>query len=97
MEVKKVGKTFILVDADVNKISNVADELKKADLEVYSLFGEHDFIIISEFGDSKTTTSNLLEKIHPIDGVAKTQTLVGTEISNENKFHDKIEVEIVYE
>jgi uncharacterized protein with GYD domain len=68
-----------LVDADVNKISN---ELENADLEVYPLFGEHDFIVISEFGDSKTTASNLIEKIHPIDGVVKNKTLVGSEISS---------------
>ena len=70
-----------MVDADVNKISN---ELENADLEVYPLFGEHDFIVISEFGDSKTTASNLIEKIHPIDGVIKTKTLVGSEISTQN-------------
>ena len=70
-----------MVDADVNKISN---ELENADLEVYPLFGEHDFIVISEFGDSKTTSSNLIEKIHPIDGVVKTHTLVGSEISELN-------------
>ncbi len=68
-----------MVDADVNKISN---ELENADLEVYPLFGEHDFIVISEFGDSKTTASNLIEKIHPIDGVVKNKTLVGSEISS---------------
>jgi len=55
---------------DVNKISN---ELENADLEVYPLFGEHNFIVISEFGDSKTTASNLIEKIYPIDGVVKTK------------------------
>ena len=79
-----MAKAFILVDADVTKISDVSNELNKADLEVYPLFGEHDFIVISEFGDSKTTASNLIEKIHPIDGVVKTQTLVGSEISNQN-------------
>ena len=68
-----------MVDADVNKISN---ELENADLEVYPLFGEHDFIVISEFGDSKTTASNLIEKIHPIDGVVKNKTLIGSEISS---------------
>jgi hypothetical protein len=71
-----------LVDADVNKISTVSNELENADLEVYPLFGEHDFIVISEFGDSKITASNLIEKIHPIDGVLKTKTLVGSEISS---------------
>ena len=75
-------KAFILVDADVNKIEEVSHELDKSELEVYPLFGEHDFIIISEFGDSKTTASNLLEKIHPIDGITRTKTLVGSEISN---------------
>jgi hypothetical protein len=79
-----MSKAFILVDADVEKISNVSDELNSADLEVYPLFGEHDFIVISEFGDSKTTASNLIEKIHPIDGVVKTTTLVGSEISSSN-------------
>ncbi len=79
-----MSKAFILVDADVNKISDVSIELEKADLEVYPLFGEHDFIVISEFGDSKTTASNLIEKIHPIGGVIKTKTLVGSEISNLN-------------
>jgi DNA-binding Lrp family transcriptional regulator len=92
-----MAKAFILVDANVNKISHVSNELNKADLEVYPLFGEHDFIIISEFGDSETTASNLIDKIHPIDGVVKTQTLVGSVISNETEFHDKIEVDIVNE
>jgi DNA-binding Lrp family transcriptional regulator len=95
MEVKKMVKAFILVDADVNRISDVSNELNKIDLEVYPLFGEHDFIVISEFEDSKTTASNLIEKIHPIEGVIKTETLVGSEIINENEFHDKIEVDIV--
>lgn len=75
-------KAFILIDADINKIEDVSHELEKSDLEAYPLFGEHDFIVISEFGDSKTTASNLLEKIHPISGVIKTKTLVGSEISN---------------
>ena len=79
-----MAKAFILVDADVNKISDVSNELNKADLEVHPLFGEHDFLVISEFGDSKTTSSNLIEKIHPIDGVVKTHTLVGSEISDQN-------------
>ena len=92
-----MSKAFILVDADVNRISDVSNELNKADLEVYPLFGEHDFIVISEFGDSKTTASNLIEKIHPIEGVVKTKTLVGSEISSEPSFHDKIEVDIVKE
>jgi uncharacterized protein with GYD domain len=75
----------------------VSNELNKAYLEVYPLFGEHDFIVISEFEESKTTALNLIEKIHPIDGVVKTETLIGSEISNKNEFHDKIEVDIVSE
>ncbi len=82
---KKVAKAFILVDADVNKIEDVSYELNKTDLEVYPLFGEHDFIVINEFGDSRTTASNLLEKIHPIDGVVKTKTLVGSDIKSASK------------
>ena len=50
-----------------SKIEEVSKELEKADLEVYPLFGNHDFIVINEFGDSKTTAANLLEKIHPIE------------------------------
>ncbi|MGZ7119834.1 MAG: Lrp/AsnC ligand binding domain-containing protein [Methanobacterium sp.] len=73
-------KAFILVDAEISKIEDVSKELEGSDLEVYPLFGEHDFIVITEFGDSKNTASNLLEKIHPIDGVVKTKTLVGSEI-----------------
>ena len=80
-----MAKAFILVDADVNHIEDVSKELEKTDLEVYPLFGEHDFLVITEFGDSKTTASNLLEKIHPIAGVLKTKTLVGSElVSSEN-------------
>jgi DNA-binding Lrp family transcriptional regulator len=66
-----MAKSFILIDADVNKISDVLNELNKADLEVYHLFGEHDFLVISEFEDAKTIDSNLIEKIHPIEGVIK--------------------------
>lgn len=73
-------KAFILVDADISKIEDVSKELEKTGLEVYPLFGDHDFIVITEFGDSKTTAANLLEKIHPIEGVVKTKTLVGSEI-----------------
>ncbi len=75
-------KAFILIDADVNKIEDVSNELKNSDLEIYPLFGEHDFLVITEFTDSKTTASNLLEKIHPISGVVKTKTLVGSEIAD---------------
>ena len=80
-----MANAFILVDADVNKIEDVSSELNKTDLEVYPLFGEHDFIVITEFGDSRTTASNLLEKIHPIDGVVKTKTLVGSDIKSASK------------
>ena len=80
-----MAKAFILVDADVNKIEDVSGELNKTDLEVYPLFGEHDFIVITEFGDSRTTASNLLSKIHPIDGVVKTKTLVGSDIKSASK------------
>ncbi|HEX7467368.1 MAG TPA: Lrp/AsnC ligand binding domain-containing protein [Methanobacterium sp.] len=76
-----MSKTFILVDAEISKIKEVSKELEKTDLEVYPLFGDHDFIVITEFGDSKTTADNLLEKIHPINGVVKTKTLVGSEIA----------------
>lgn len=55
-------KAFILVDAEVDKIKNVSNELNSKDLEVYPLFGDHDFIIINDFGDSKTTASNLVEE-----------------------------------
>lgn len=75
-------KAFILIDADVNKIEDVSNELNKTDLEVYPLFGEHDFLAITEFADSKTTASDLLGKIHPISGVVKTKTLVGSEIAS---------------
>lgn len=74
-------KAFILVDAEISKIEDVSRELEKTDLEVYPLFGEHDFIVITEFGDPKNTASNLLEKIHPVAGVIKTTTLVGSDIS----------------
>lgn len=75
-------KSFILIDAEISKIEDVFKELEKTDLEVYPLFGEHDFIVITEFGDSKTTASNLLEKIHPIEGIVKTKTLVGSDIES---------------
>ncbi len=78
-------KAFILIDADVSKIEDVSSQLKETGLEVYPLFGEHDFLAITEFADSKTTASNLLEKIHPISGVVKTKTLVGSEISDNGK------------
>ncbi|WP_281774399.1 hypothetical protein [Methanobacterium formicicum] len=76
-----MAKSFILVDAEISKIKDVSSELDKTGLEVYPLFGDHDFIVITEFGDSKITANNLLEKIHPIDGVVRTKTLVGSDIS----------------
>ena len=80
---KNMTKAFILVDAEISKIEDVSKELEKANLEVYPLFGNHDFIVITEFGDSKTTAANLLEKIHPIEGIIKTKTLVGSDIKSE--------------
>lgn len=48
----------------------------------YTPFGNHDFIVTTEFGDSKTTAANLLEKIHPIEGIIKTRTLIGSDIKS---------------
>lgn len=73
-------KVFILVNAEVGKAKQVFGEIKKICPESYPLFGEFDFIVITEAKDLKTATSFILEKIQAIKGVTRTRTLVGAEV-----------------
>ena len=73
-------KVYTLVNAEIGKTKEVLSELEKTGFDVSPLFGEYDFIVIAEEADLKTATATIIRKIHTIEGVTRTKTLVGAEI-----------------
>lgn len=74
-----IGVTMVNVSPGKEKTFYVEVRKKKGVREVYHVFGEFDFVVIIETG-SLSELNNLVDEIRKIEGVTKTQTVVGAEI-----------------
>jgi len=74
-------KGFIMIDVEPGFEKSVFDALTriKGVREVVPVYGENDFIAITEVGSVSDLNMAVLE-VRDIDGVAKTQTILGMEL-----------------
>ncbi len=74
-----IGVTMVNVAPGKEKGVYLAIKDKKGVREVYHVFGEFDFVVIIET-DSLSELNKLVDEIRGIEGVTKTQTVIGAEI-----------------
>ncbi len=74
-----IGVTMVNVAPGKEKDVYLAIKDKKNVREVYHVFGEFDFVVIIH-ADSLSDLNRLVDEIRSIEGVTKTQTVVGAEI-----------------
>lgn len=74
-----IGVTMVNVSPGKEKIVYRAVKDMKGVREVYHVFGEFDFVVIIEAG-SLSELNKTVDAIRDIEGVTKTQTVVGAEI-----------------
>lgn len=74
-----IGVTMVNVAPGMEKDVYVQIKGKKDVREVYHVFGEFDFVVIIET-QSLSDLNKLVDEIRSIEGVTKTQTVVGAEI-----------------
>ncbi|MBO8179817.1 MAG: Lrp/AsnC ligand binding domain-containing protein [Archaeoglobus sp.] len=74
-----IGVTMVNVAPGKEKDVYLAVKGKKGVREVYHVFGEFDFVVIIET-DSLSELNKLVDEIRSIEGVTKTQTVIGAEI-----------------
>lgn len=76
-------KTFTFVNVEAGRAKDVYKELKRIakriNAGVYGLFGEYDFLVITDSGTLKTAANKVVKEIQSIDGVWTTRTLVEAE------------------
>uniref|UniRef100_A0A7C3UIY3 Lrp/AsnC family transcriptional regulator n=1 Tax=Geoglobus ahangari TaxID=113653 RepID=A0A7C3UIY3_9EURY len=74
-----IGVTMVNVTPGKEKqVYNAIKELKNV-RDVYHVFGEFDFVVIIE-AQSLSDLNKTVDSIRKIEGVTKTQTVVGAEI-----------------
>jgi DNA-binding Lrp family transcriptional regulator len=74
-----IGVTMVNVAPGSEKNVYVKVKDMKTVREIYHVFGEFDFVVIIEAG-SLSELNKTVDDIRSIDGVTKTQTVVGAEI-----------------
>uniref|UniRef100_A0A7C2SQ54 Lrp/AsnC family transcriptional regulator n=1 Tax=Archaeoglobus fulgidus TaxID=2234 RepID=A0A7C2SQ54_ARCFL len=74
-----IGVTMVNVMPGKEKAVYLTVKGKKGVREVYHVFGEFDFVVIIE-ADSLSELNRLVDEIRGIEGVTKTQTVIGAEI-----------------
>lgn len=76
-------KIFTFVNVEAGRAKDVHRELKKIarkiNADVYGLFGEYDFLVITDAGTLKTAANRVVKDVQGIDGVWTTRTLVEAE------------------
>ncbi|AGK61973.1 transcriptional regulator, AsnC family [Archaeoglobus sulfaticallidus PM70-1] len=74
-----IGVTMVNVLPGKEKtVYNEIKEMKNV-RDIYHVFGEFDFVVIIE-AESLSILNNTVDNIRAIEGVTKTQTVVGAEI-----------------
>ncbi|WP_202319258.1 Lrp/AsnC ligand binding domain-containing protein [Archaeoglobus neptunius] len=74
-----IGVTMVNVAPGKEKDVYLKIKNKKDVREVYHVFGEFDFVVIIDT-KSLSDLNRLVDEIRTIEGVTKTQTVVGAEI-----------------
>ena len=74
-----IGVTMVNVAPGKEKEVYLEIKKKKDVREVYHVFGEFDFVVIID-AQSLSELNKLVDEIRSIEGVTKTQTVVGAEI-----------------
>ncbi len=74
-----IGVTMVNVAPGKEKEVYLEIKKKKDVREVYHVFGEFDFVVIID-AQSLSDLNRLVDEIRGIEGVTKTQTVVGAEI-----------------
>ncbi|RUM33696.1 MAG: Lrp/AsnC family transcriptional regulator [Archaeoglobus sp.] len=74
-----IGVTMVNVKPGKEKDVYIAVKDMKNVREIYHVFGEFDFVIIIQ-ADSLSELNRTVDDIRNIDGVLRTQTVVGAEI-----------------
>ncbi|WP_290598211.1 MULTISPECIES: Lrp/AsnC ligand binding domain-containing protein [unclassified Archaeoglobus] len=74
-----IGVTMVNVAPGKEKEVYLEIKKKKDVREVYHVFGEFDFVVIIDT-QSLSDLNRLVDEIRGIEGVTKTQTVVGAEI-----------------
>ena len=72
---------FVLVDADVKKVQDILNELKRTEgvAEVYTVAGPHDIVAKLQADKFEKVAEAVTQKIHKIEGVKNTVTLFAFE------------------
>ncbi len=74
-----IGVTMVnVLPGKEKEVYTKAKEMKNV-REIYHVFGEFDFVVIIE-AESLSVLNNTVDEIRTIEGVTKTQTVVGAEI-----------------
>ena len=74
-----IGVTMVNVMPGSEKTTYVEIKKMKNVRDIYHVFGEFDFVVIIEAG-SLSELNKTVDDIRAIEGVTKTQTVVGAEI-----------------
>ncbi len=72
---------FVLLDADVGKISEILSELKKVEevVEAYSVAGPNDIVVKLQADKFEKVAEAVTQKVHKIEGVKNTLTFFAFE------------------
>ncbi len=74
-----IGVTMVNVSPGREKDVYVSIKEMKYVRDIYHVFGEFDFVVIIQ-ADSLSELNKTVDEIRSVDGVTKTQTVVGAEI-----------------
>ena len=69
---------YVMINTRVGKAKDVLEELGKISgcKSACTVTGRFDIIVLLEAEDLKTLTSTILEKIHKIEGIERTETAI---------------------
>lgn len=72
---------FVLVDADVGKVRDIFNELKRTEgvVEAYTVAGPHDIVVKLQAKKFEKVAEAVTRKLHKIGGVRNTLTLFAFE------------------
>ncbi|MBC7218841.1 MAG: Lrp/AsnC ligand binding domain-containing protein [Hadesarchaea archaeon] len=72
---------FILIDADVGKIRDILDQLRRTEgvVEAYTVAGPHDIVVKLQADKFEKVAEAVTRKIQRVDGVKNTLTMFAFE------------------
>jgi len=81
--VKMATKAYILIEAQVGKVRQVVETIRKSEgvVSVDSVTGPYDIVAIVEGETTEDIGALLTTKVHRIDGISRTVTCLAVQIS----------------